>query len=706
MPVTRLRPLADLDRSIIAKEYAPRSSRASFPVPAAQSQESPTYCLRVNVHWVGHVIGLLMALDQQDAWAGSGGDIEFARNEARKLIASLDVCGDDMIDMGELENCVMPVGTVMAWAGASIPEGWLECDGAQYTNQYLDLYSVLDPSLKTLVLIGDDLFARFWTPDLRSRAPIGRAASDPGSGRTAKAFNASGGAETHTLTIAEMPAHSHQQTRHGVTPNTPLNFPAGASVTPNQIATGMPRTLDEGGGGAHNNMPPYLTLRYIIKAVECEPQTGVALSYKLRQNPENSCLLEQSLDGGTTWIPAFDYDACFGEMKDQIDHIEDLVETIHDLVEDIEAGQGDQNTYIYNSTNTQVSNYIQYLNNTYNDNVYNIYPQAEYDSSPDDVVRNDTLCVAIDVLGIWVKQMIAQAIENGDFDEGGFNPLKFISDAASVIATGAGLGAVYTWWTGAGLAIAAAVGAVAGAVNVGAGWLDSVTDFVIGGGTSEDIENYDLSDFICCLYDAMKDTTISQALFISSFETCTADMVEESGAGEVLGKALLGIGSSLNAFLTFLDILSNTFEGVNQGYLSADCNCDHCEEFLLNTNPDPAPTESTSFATTEGVDYQVTITGIFPVSDSNEHRRCDAFYDNNSTASSATDWDDMINYNGLTINGTNAVTLLGGRPAFEASHVYVFTLEGTGSPFSFRAQQGEGDGGGSSGLTIEVCEVE
>lgn len=40
------------------------------------------------------------------------------------------------------------------------------------------------------------------------------------------------------------------------------------------------------------------------------PVTGGDMAFELRQNPENPCLLEQSLDGGETWLPAFDYELC------------------------------------------------------------------------------------------------------------------------------------------------------------------------------------------------------------------------------------------------------------------------------------------------------------------------------------------------------------------------------------------------------------
>lgn len=112
--------------------------------------------------------------------------------------------------------------------------------------------------------------SNFKTPDLRGRAPFGKddmggtaanRITSGGSGIIGNVLTSTGGTETHTLTTAEMPAHTHgygfsvantTQTAAGVRDN--LNAP-----TPAQ------QTTSTGGGGAHNNMPPCLILNYIIK---------------------------------------------------------------------------------------------------------------------------------------------------------------------------------------------------------------------------------------------------------------------------------------------------------------------------------------------------------------------------------------------------------------------------------------------------------
>lgn len=118
------------------------------------------------------------------------------------------------------------------------------------------------------------------TPDLRGRFILGVSDSH--------AVGSTGGEESHVLTVKEMPSHRHRiaLTHSGFASNEPQSIYFIKGENPNPIKNGMfsdrqpdgiyddggksyysdSQFLDNtGGGAAHNNMPPYYTLSYIMK---------------------------------------------------------------------------------------------------------------------------------------------------------------------------------------------------------------------------------------------------------------------------------------------------------------------------------------------------------------------------------------------------------------------------------------------------------
>ncbi len=150
----------------------------------------------------------------------------------------LDVAGEVRSTVGGVEFYMVPKGGIIMWSGspASIPTGWALCDG---TNG---------------------------TPNLSGRFIVGYNSGDSDY----SAIGNIGGEKTHTLAASEIPSHYHVDGYAGVNPTSTygvatvgaignVNTQNGTSVSNHAL------TSSTGGGGAHENRPPYYVLAYIMR---------------------------------------------------------------------------------------------------------------------------------------------------------------------------------------------------------------------------------------------------------------------------------------------------------------------------------------------------------------------------------------------------------------------------------------------------------
>lgn len=204
-----------------------------------------------------------------------------------------------------------PCGSIMPFAGATIPAGWLACDGSAVSRTtYSSLYAALG-GITSPWGQGNGT-TTFNLPDLRSRVPVGK----NGSG-TFSALGAIGGAETMSLSEAHMAAHTHtfSGTTSGVgdhqhAPPVAVTYGGNAGNYRNLFTTNSP--LWSGGdwncavtgGGAHSHtysgttssgsgsgaafgiVQPYAVVNYIIKFAAVVAATDTEIAVRMGQAEE------------------------------------------------------------------------------------------------------------------------------------------------------------------------------------------------------------------------------------------------------------------------------------------------------------------------------------------------------------------------------------------------------------------------------------
>jgi microcystin-dependent protein len=157
------------------------------------------------------------------------------------------------------------VGEIRMFAGNFAPAGWMFCEGQLLPiSENETLFQLIGTTY------GGDGQSTFALPDLRGRIPIHHG-QGPGISQNYQLAE-TGGVESVTLTVQQIPVHSHQMT---ATLDIPTQSSAGNALTGQAAAklyrNGVPSVqidpqaiIPTGGSQPHENFQPYLCVDFII----------------------------------------------------------------------------------------------------------------------------------------------------------------------------------------------------------------------------------------------------------------------------------------------------------------------------------------------------------------------------------------------------------------------------------------------------------
>ena len=167
----------------------------------------------------------------------------------------------------------IPTATIVPWSSASVPTGFLECNGQAVSRS---TYSALFAIVGTTYGAGDGS-STFLVPDLQDNVAVGKSnnkalGSAAGANTVASTGNVGGSTANATLSTAQLASHSHNVS--AVNPS----GPGGSIRAQGSGPTANFGTSSAGSGSGHQHnmsatftgdatsvLQPYLTIIYIIK---------------------------------------------------------------------------------------------------------------------------------------------------------------------------------------------------------------------------------------------------------------------------------------------------------------------------------------------------------------------------------------------------------------------------------------------------------
>ena len=246
--------------------------------------------------------GKMQLRSQSYTWPDSYAGGRYLRTDSQGNLTWEEVAGGSgSVNLSTLVfNDIVPVGTIMPWAGVSLPadDKWKFCDGADISRiTYSELFGLIGNRYGT-ANDNDD----FTLPNLNGKVPIGAGAGFSVGNEGGDSTATIGGSTGSTLlNVDQIPSHKHliattgsdntgilsstNQLEHYYNyqesgsdqPNNP-NFEYALHGSTNEANLGLTSATGEGEGHTHSlsgsisTLQPYLTTQYIIKVLPDDVQ--------------------------------------------------------------------------------------------------------------------------------------------------------------------------------------------------------------------------------------------------------------------------------------------------------------------------------------------------------------------------------------------------------------------------------------------------
>lgn len=223
----------------------------------ALAEDYPARAVLLSGQTIVLALAALQNMEHRGQWESSGLPLTDAEEDERDIIVS-QAFYEIMFSEAELS---MP-GQIISFAGATIPSGYLDCDGSVVLqDDFPNLYTAIGATWN----VGGEASDAFRLPDLRGRTMIG---DGDGALTSNRVLGSSGGAETHALTVGQLPEHTHGVPVASADGTSTVNARSGtlANFIGHVLtAASGAESITGGNNETHPNMQPFAVVKFIIK---------------------------------------------------------------------------------------------------------------------------------------------------------------------------------------------------------------------------------------------------------------------------------------------------------------------------------------------------------------------------------------------------------------------------------------------------------